>query len=644
MTTPRRFHHSRIAALAFAGVFVVCAVVMGVVFSMSRSDDIDASTFQSNTDGFVTDMAAGLTRTVSGVGAHFWPQPINSFTTSFNQEQIRFARFDHLTNTVQPLVGQVFTRVQDTIGHADWGPASNRLRINATFPGNYRIERHPMISMNAPLPGGGVNVLANTGGATGGTSTVTVLTQTWRNGGQMSGEDGFWAWWLGSVSVSGMFGDFTNTGQNVTSASFTLIGGTYVLVPVTNTVTFDSQGGSGVPPQNVRLNQPVVRPSNPFLSNFTFAHWSATINGPEWNFNTPIAAHNTINATNTLFAVWRANSVVSFNTHGGGFVPQQTIAYRGTVTRPADPSLANHTFRHWSATQNGTTAFNFATLITSETTINATNTLHAVWWVNPTITFNTHGGSPTPPQQRPAHGGLITEPAQPTRSGWHFRHWSATLDGAVPWNFATQTVTANQTLHAVWDEMVWRTITMHVGNPLIDSSLTMTLFKHQGFEMDFRNYIPGHVDLVFRGWALSATQARNHDIQFYPTDVMTVPSWNMNLHAVWDIDWDSLNPGDSGHNRLVFHFSGGANPNSQIVEERPFFAWNSTSLILPTHEYMHAFATGNPDFNGLTFIGWFDSPSLNGQPIFRIPNTSEGRMYFYAKWIDINGITVIQHN
>ena len=59
------------------------------------------------------------------------------------------------------------------------------------------------------------------------------------------------------------------------------------------TVTFDSDGGSAVTPQQVLQGQKVQRPADPTKDGYTFIGWYNKadlqyINLPEWNFDYPV--------------------------------------------------------------------------------------------------------------------------------------------------------------------------------------------------------------------------------------------------------------------------------------------------------------------------------------------------------------------
>lgn len=72
--------------------------------------------------------------------------------------------------------------------------------------------------------------------------------------------------------------------------------------PVTYTVTFDSNGGSDVPSQEVESGNKATKPSDPVKDGFTFDGWLDN-NGNTFNFDTPIMSNI------TLYANWKGTTV-----------------------------------------------------------------------------------------------------------------------------------------------------------------------------------------------------------------------------------------------------------------------------------------------------------------------------------------------
>lgn len=144
---------------------------------------------------------------------------------------------------------------------------------------------------------------------------------------------------------------------------------------------------------------------------------------------------------------------VTFNTLGGSSVDSKKIKDGEKVTKPDNPTREGYTFKYWSLSQDGA-EYDFNTPITADTT------LYAVWEkeveVPPvvedekyTVTFNTVGGNVIDSIEVEKNG-KVTKPADPTKEGYIFKHWSLTENGEA-YDFNTQ-VTSNITLYAVWEE------------------------------------------------------------------------------------------------------------------------------------------------------------------------------------------------
>ena len=120
-----------------------------------------------------------------------------------------------------------------------------------------------------------------------------------------------------------------------------------VLVTEVYTVTFDSYGGTPVPPaQEVEYGLTATKPADPTLKGYTFAFWylgEDEQNATAYDFNTPVTENI------TLTAKWNINKyTVAFNTDGGTPVPPaQEVEYGLTATEPAAPEKTGYTFDGW---------------------------------------------------------------------------------------------------------------------------------------------------------------------------------------------------------------------------------------------------------------------------------------------------------
>ena len=132
-----------------------------------------------------------------------------------------------------------------------------------------------------------------------------------------------------------------------------------------------------------------------------------------------------------------------FINEAGALVPTKdnnNLTWGSKATKPdIDPTLFDHTFKGWYIAE---TEFDF-----ENTPIYANTTITAVYQENLTVTFDSAGGSAVAPISV-LEGETITEPTDPTRSGYTFDKW--TLDDEE-FNFTTP-ITDDITLVATWLE------------------------------------------------------------------------------------------------------------------------------------------------------------------------------------------------
>lgn len=72
-----------------------------------------------------------------------------------------------------------------------------------------------------------------------------------------------------------------------------------------------------------------------------------------------------------------------------------------------------------------------------------------------TVDFNANGHGTAPDGQFAVSGGKVTQPSNPTQSGYTFGGWYKEADCINAWNFSTDTVTSNITLYAKWTNAVY---------------------------------------------------------------------------------------------------------------------------------------------------------------------------------------------
>lgn len=141
----------------------------------------------------------------------------------------------------------------------------------------------------------------------------------------------------------------------------------------------------------------------------------------------------------TYYAVYEPNEYdVIFDANGGNFGTDTTTAvkvtYNTQITAPAEnPTWEGHEFKGWATTKTANKAVtSFPTLETTEQV-----TYYAVWSYS--VTFNANGGKLVENgkdvdsiKTTYSYGDTITKPADPTRTGYTFNSWNATVATTMP--------------------------------------------------------------------------------------------------------------------------------------------------------------------------------------------------------------------
>jgi uncharacterized repeat protein (TIGR02543 family) len=210
-------------------------------------------------------------------------------------------------------------------------------------------------------------------------------------------------------------------------------------------VTFDSQGGSAVGSETVNYDDLVPEPTEPTFVGYTFDGWfDASSGGALWDFGAEGVTEDL-----TLYAQWTEITFTStFDSQGGSPVSSETVGYDALATEPADPTRTGHTFNGWYTVPSGGALWDF-----DSDSLLADTTLYAQWTpIDYTVTFSSTGGSAVS-SETVAFGGAVTEPTDPTRSGYVFAGWFDASSGGTRWDFASGAIAGDLTLYAQWTEL-----------------------------------------------------------------------------------------------------------------------------------------------------------------------------------------------
>lgn len=151
----------------------------------------------------------------------------------------------------------------------------------------------------------------------------------------------------------------------------------------TYAITYNANGGSGTTASQSKWHgEAITLRANGFTrSGYSFKRWNTKANDTGTGYNA--SASYTGNAALSLYAVW--NRTVSYNANGGTGAPsaQTAVATSAITLTSAKPTRSGYTFHHWNTkADNSGTSYQSGGSYPAN---NASATLYAIWWKNPTV-------------------------------------------------------------------------------------------------------------------------------------------------------------------------------------------------------------------------------------------------------------------
>ena len=351
------------------------------------------------------------------------------------------------------------------------------------------------------------------------------------------------------------------------------------------TVTYDSQGGSSVDSISADHGTTLATPAEPVWAGHTFGGWFTDAQCTSaWVFDL-----DTVTKDITLYAKWTINSyTVTFDSQGGSAVDSLPADYDSTLTAPAEPDWAGHTFGGWFTDSACTIAWDFGV-----DTVTADITLYAKWTINSyTVTFDSQGGSAVDIVTAD-YGTKIPEPTAPVRTEHVFGGWFKDAACTSSWNFTSDVVSGNTVLYAKW------TINQYTLTFDSQGGSAVTAKKVDYNTTTAAPAAPSLEGYSFGGWfrEASCTTAWN-----FSSDVVTI---NITLYAKWTINTYTV----------TFDTQGG----SGITPASAVF---NTTVAEPAA----------PSRSGYLFIGWYTSTEFNKTWSFT-SDVVKGDTTLYTRWL-----------
>ena len=416
-------------------------------------------------------------------------------------------------------------------------------------------------------------------------------------------------------------------------------------------VSFDTEGGSHIPMQTVKKGEKVQKPVDPIKTDYSFVRWE--YNNKEYDFTSSVESDMTlraiwkknetsvkkykitfnvegktktievsdaseINVSNLGFEEksgyilkWYANDkeydletpltsdisiegkyekivsyTVKFNSNGGTSVSNQTINTGEKVKEPTNVKREGYILDGWYLNNQ---KYNFNTVVTGNITLIAkwSEDLNVKRYE---VKFNSDGGSSVS-SQRIIENKTVTQPKNPTKSGYAFEGWY--LNNSK-YNFNSK-VTSNITLVAKWRELVKYKVTFDSDGGSNVSAQTIT----EG-EKVTKPANPTRSGYTFKEWQLNG---RAYDFNSSVTgSIILVATWTK----------------DPNKYTVTFNSNGGSTVSSQTIVE-------GNKATKPA----------NPTRSGYTFKEW----QLNGRT-YDFNSSVTGSITLTAVWNALPSYTV----
>ncbi len=367
----------------------------------------------------------------------------------------------------------------------------------------------------------------------------------------------------------------------------------YVVLP-TDTITFDSDGGTPVSPISGPRGSTITLPPAPTLLGSNFDGWSTQ--NPDEGYYTILKSPYTLTGSVTLYAEWTLiNYDITFDSEGGSSVGGYGANYGDTFILPAAPTFAGFTFDGWFSAPSGGTA------LTSPYTITGNATLYAQWTPNSgysLIMFNSEGGSAVDSVGGP-NSSAITLPTAPTYTGHTFDGWFVNPSSGTALK-SPYTLTGSTTLYAQWTANV--VTDTYSYNTAGGSTAPAGGSGSNGSSITLAG-APTKSDFTFAGWNDGTTTygaGTSYTLNSNGAAILFTAQWTANVVT------DTYSYNTAGGSTAPAGGSGS----------------NGSSITL----------AGAPTKSDFTFAGWNDGTTTYGAGTSYTLNSNGAAILFTAQW------------
>lgn len=218
------------------------------------------------------------------------------------------------------------------------------------------------------------------------------------------------------------------------------------------------------------------------------------------------------------------------------------------------------------------------------------------------ITFNTNGGTPLSSIEGIEYNSILSAPTPPIKEGFIFDGWYKDASFLTVWNFITDTVTFNVTLHAKWIAVQNQTYTVTFESN--GGSLVSAISNIESNQSIDEPLTPSKTNHQFNGWYKDSTL---NDPWNFSSDSVTE---NLTLYA----KWEEIQPEKYS---VTFESNGGSIITSIVDIEA------GTKIVKPS----------DPSRDDFDFKGWFLDQGLESE--FNFETIISENLTLYAKWEEV---------
>lgn len=344
-------------------------------------------------------------------------------------------------------------------------------------------------------------------------------------------------------------------------------------------INFDSNGGSIVESISYDSTNTITIPDNPTKEGFIFDGWYLDNNTFGVSFTENSLLDTPIEDDLTVYAKWIVNQyTLTFEVNAGSTIEAITQDYDSEIQEPTEPTRVGYTFGGWYSDAEFSVAYNFTTMPAKNITV------YAKWNINSyTLQYVDYDNTVLMTQDIEFDTDLsgVTAPTEPSREGYTFSGWDATIPATMGTTKITITATYTVNQYTVeyvdYDGKVLQTADYDFGADL--SGVTAPTE-------------PNREGYTFSGWDNELT--------------LTMPAENVTLYAQYEINQYTIS----------FDSNGGSFVNA-ITQDY------ATILIEPSVER-----------TGYQLVRWFSMDQPNMQFDFNFMPAKN--ITLYAKWIPEN--------